>query len=110
MRIVDEEQFGPVLPILSYQDVEEAMTRANASTLGLGGSVWTDDWQKGAIIAQRLESGTAWVNRAFTTHPYAPFGGVKNSGIGREGGIWGFAGATNLQTLSIEKQGDLAKE
>jgi acyl-CoA reductase-like NAD-dependent aldehyde dehydrogenase len=103
VRLVDEEQFGPVLPILVYHDIEEAVTRANATSLGLGASVWTSDWQKGAAIAQRLDSGTAWVNRVFTTHPYAPFGGVKNSGLGREGGIWGFAGATGLQTLSIEK-------
>ncbi len=103
VRLVDEEQFGPVLPIISYSDLDEVIARANATSLGLGASVWTSDWQKGALIAQRLESGTAWVNRAFTTHPYAPFGGVKNSGIGREGGIWGFAGVSELQTLSIEK-------
>jgi acyl-CoA reductase-like NAD-dependent aldehyde dehydrogenase len=102
-RLVDEEQFGPVLPIIAYHDVEEVIARANATPMGLGASVWTSDWHKGAAIAQRLESGTAWVNRVFTTHPHAPFGGVKDSGLGREGGVWGFAGATALQTLSISK-------
>jgi acyl-CoA reductase-like NAD-dependent aldehyde dehydrogenase len=103
VRLVDEEQFGPVLPILSYQDLDEVIQRANATPMGLGASVWTSDWHQGAIIAQRLESGTAWVNRAFVTHPHAPFGGVKASGVGREGGVWGFAGATQVQTLSIAK-------
>ena len=73
--------------------------------MGLGASVWTSDWQKGVLPSpQRLESGTAWVNRVFTTHPHAPFGGVKDSGVGREGGVWGFAGASELQTLSIAKK------
>lgn len=106
VRLVDEEQFGPVLPIIAYRDVEDAITRANATPFGLGASVWTSDWHKGAAIAQRLESGTAWVNQVFTTHPHAPFGGVKDSGVGREGGVWGFAGATELQTLSIAKKKD----
>jgi acyl-CoA reductase-like NAD-dependent aldehyde dehydrogenase len=106
VRLVDEEQFGPVLPIIAYRDVEDVIARANATSFGLGASVWTSDWHKGAAIAQRLESGTAWVNQVFTTHPHAPFGGVKNSGVGREGGVWGFAGATELQTLSIAKKTD----
>ena len=104
VRLVDEEQFGPVLPIIAFSNIEDAITRANATRLGLGASVWTSDWQQGAAIAERLESGTAWVNRVFTTHPHAPFGGVKDSGVGREGGVWGFAGATELQTLSIAKR------
>lgn len=103
VRLVDEEQFGPVLPIIPYRDVEDAIARANGTSLGLGASVWTGDWHKGVAVAQRLESGTAWVNQVFTTHPHAPFGGVKNSGVGREGGVWGYAGATELQTLSISK-------
>lgn len=104
VRLVDEEQFGPVLPIISFKTLDEAIARANATPLGLGASVWTGDWHKGAAIAQRLESGTAWVNRVFTTHPHAPFGGVKDSGQGREGGVWGYVGATEVQTLSIAKR------
>lgn len=103
VRLVDEEQFGPVLPIIAYTNIEDAIARANATPYGLGASIWTSDWHKGAAIAERLESGTAWVNRVFTTHPHAPFGGVKDSGVGREGGVWGFADATELQTLSISK-------
>ncbi|MBS0351029.1 MAG: aldehyde dehydrogenase family protein [Proteobacteria bacterium] len=103
-RIVDEEQFGPVLPIISYSDVEKVVALANNSKWGLGASVWTSDWRKGTALAQRLESGTAWVNQVFSTHPHAPFGGVKESGVGREGGIWGFAGQSELQTLSVAKK------
>jgi acyl-CoA reductase-like NAD-dependent aldehyde dehydrogenase len=103
-RIVDEEQFGPVLPIISYNDIEKVVARANDSRWGLGASVWTNDWRKGVAFAQRLESGTAWVNQVFSTHPHAPFGGVKESGVGREGGIWGFTGSSELQTLSVAKK------
>ncbi len=103
-RIVDEEQFGPVLPIIAYRDIDEVIARANQGRWGLGASVWTSDWQKGVSFAQRLESGTAWVNQVFTTHPHAPFGGVKESGVGREGGIWGFTESSELQTLSVAKK------
>ena len=103
VRLVDEEQFGPVLPVISFTDVNEVIERANRTSLGLGASVWSGDWQKAAGIARQLESGVAWVNRVFETHPHAPFGGVKNSGIGREGGVWGLAGLTELQTVSIAK-------
>lgn len=103
VRLVDEEQFGPVLPIIAYRDVEDAIVRANATPMGLGASVWAGNWEKGVSIAQRLESGTVWVNRVFTTHPNAPFGGVKHSGLGRQGGVWGFADVCDLQTLSVAK-------
>jgi acyl-CoA reductase-like NAD-dependent aldehyde dehydrogenase len=103
VRLVDEEQFGPVLPVITYTDIDDAIERANNTQMGLGASVWSSDWHKAAEIASKLESGTAWVNRAFKTHKYAPFGGVKQSGIGREGGLWGLSGLTELQTISIAK-------
>lgn len=102
-QLVDEEQFGPVLPVLSFTDINDAIARANRTPLGLGASVWSADWQQAATIARQLESGTVWVNRVFTTHPHAPFGGMKHSGIGREGGIWGLTNYTELQTVSIGK-------
>jgi len=61
MRIVDEEQFGPVLPIIRYSDVEEAIELANRSSMGLGGSVWSADTDTAAALAMRLESGSAWI-------------------------------------------------
>ena len=82
MRVVKEEQFGPVIPIVKYRTVDEAIERANSLDVGLGGSVWGDDPQEAARHASRLECGTAWVNQHGTLHPMAPFGGVKCSGIG----------------------------
>lgn len=84
-RIVDEEPFGPILPILVYDDVDEAVRRANATRFGLGASVWTSRPARGAEIAARLESGIAWVNHHVGTTRDMPFGGVKESGIGRQG-------------------------
>ncbi|MDO5632039.1 MAG: aldehyde dehydrogenase family protein [Paracoccus sp. (in: a-proteobacteria)] len=82
-RLVAEEQFGPILPVVRYTDPEDALTRANASPWGLGGSVWGDrDTARG--IALRMESGTAWVNKHLDFGPHAPFGGAKQSGIGVE--------------------------
>jgi acyl-CoA reductase-like NAD-dependent aldehyde dehydrogenase len=103
MRLVDEEQFGPVLPVLPYHDVEEALARANATHFGLSGSVWSSDPQRAAEIAGRLECGTAWVNQHLAIVPFAPFGGMKWSGIGVENGHWGLLGFTEIQTLSVKK-------
>eukprot|EP01065_Artemidia_motanka_P048149 TRINITY_DN7706_c0_g1_i1.p1 TRINITY_DN7706_c0_g1~~TRINITY_DN7706_c0_g1_i1.p1 ORF type:complete len:549 (+),score=161.83 TRINITY_DN7706_c0_g1_i1:150-1649(+) len=83
-RVVDEEQFGPVLPILPFDDDEQAVRLANASPHGLGGSVWTADLDVGARMAGQLRCGTAWVNTHLQIVPGTPFGGFKQSGIGRE--------------------------
>lgn len=99
MRIVDEEQFGPVLPIIRYTDVDEALAMANASSMGLGGSVWSKDADVAAGLALRLESGSAWVNSHGGLNPNAPFGGVKQSGIGTEFGVDGLKEFTTIQTL-----------
>jgi acyl-CoA reductase-like NAD-dependent aldehyde dehydrogenase len=103
MRIVDEEQFGPALPVLTYRDVEDAVERANATTFGLSGSVWSSDPQRAAEVAARLECGTAWVNQHLDILPTTPFGGAKWSGIGVENGPWGLLGFTEIQTLNIAK-------
>jgi len=102
-RLVDEEQFGPALPIIPVKNVDEAMQRANATHFGLGGSVWTNDEERGISLASQLECGTGWVNQHGGLSPYAPFGGSKWSGIGYENGRWGLAGFTELQTLAIAK-------
>jgi len=99
VRLVDEEQFGPVLPIIRYTDVNDAMRRANDNPLGLGGSVWSGDPAKAKQLAQRLECGTAWVNKHGGIQPNAPFGGVKQSGIGVEFSTEGLKEYTVSQTV-----------
>ena len=86
VRIVDEEQFGPVMPLIKYSDVDDALFRANDTDFGLGGSVWTNDLAKGAAIAAKIQSGVRGVNAHPGGGPGTPFGGVKQSGIGVEGG------------------------
>lgn len=101
MRVVREEQFGPVIPVVRYRTVEEALEKANALDVGLGGSVWGDDKEEASRLAQRLECGTAWVNQHGTLNPLAPFGGVKHSGIGVEFGLEGLKEYTTLQTVNV---------
>jgi acyl-CoA reductase-like NAD-dependent aldehyde dehydrogenase len=103
MRVVKEEQFGPVIPILRYGSIEEAIRRANALDVGLGGSVWGNDANEAARYASRLECGTAWVNQHGTLHPLAPFGGVKCSGIGVEFNVDGLKEYTTVQVLNVAR-------
>ncbi|MGC2855807.1 aldehyde dehydrogenase family protein [Novispirillum sp. DQ9] len=97
--LVDEEQFGPVLPIIRYTDVDAVIDKANDNPLGLGGSVWSRDLDKARALAARLECGTAWVNKHGAIQPNAPFGGVKGSGLGVEFGEEGLAEYTTIQTI-----------
>jgi acyl-CoA reductase-like NAD-dependent aldehyde dehydrogenase len=99
MRIVDEEQFGPVLPIIRYTDVEDALKSANALSVGLGASVWSKDLEAAKKLALRMESGSVWINSHGGLNPNAPFGGVKQSGIGTEFGVDGLKEFTCIQTL-----------
>ena len=99
MRIVDEEQFGPALPIIRYSDVEDALAQANATSYALGGSVWSSDPDRAWELASRLECGTAWVNRHGDIRPDVPFGGIKSSGIGVEFGRHGLEEYTTIQVL-----------
>ena len=101
IRLVDEEQFGPVLPVIKYSDVDDAVRRANSSPHGLGGSIWSNDLKKAADLASRLECGTAWVNEHGAIQPDAPFGGIKESGIGVEFGRYGLEAYTSIQTLKV---------
>lgn len=99
VRLVDEEQFGPVLPIIRYSDVDAIVARANDNPNGLGGSVWSSNPQRARQLAMRLECGTAWVNKHGGIQPNAPFGGVKQSGIGVEFGAEGLKEYTTVQTV-----------
>ncbi|NUR85319.1 MAG: aldehyde dehydrogenase family protein [Nonomuraea sp.] len=98
-RIVDEEQFGPALPVVSYRDLDEAVERANGTPFGLSGSVWGADADRAAEVAGRLECGTAWVNTHLALSPAQPFGGFKWSGVGVENGTWGLLGFTEIQVI-----------
>lgn len=100
-RLVHEEQFGPVLPILPFRDLDEAIARANATHFGLGGSVWTRDAARGAEVAARVECGTGWVNHHGGVLPTVPFGGWKWSGIGYENGRPGLEAFTELQVIHV---------
>ena len=102
MRVVKEEVFGPVLTITPYDDEDEALRWANDSEYGLGGSVWSGDPQRAAIVAARLDSGGAWVNQHPAMGPEIPFGGVKGSGIGVELGRLGLEEYTSIQILNVK--------
>ena len=103
-RIVQEEQFGPVLPLLKFDDFEDVVARANATDYGLGGSVWGSDEDKAFELAQRIASGTVWVNETQHLSPMAAFGGMKQSGVGVEGGVEGLLEYTNAQTIVRKKR------
>lgn len=101
MRILDEETFGPVAPILRFREEEEAVTAANATPFGLAAYLWTRDLGRAFRVAEALEYGIVGVNDGLPSTPHAPFGGVKDSGIGREGGKWGLDEYLDVKYVSI---------
>jgi len=102
-RIVDEEQFGPVLPLVKFDDIEDVIARANASEYGLGGSVWSKDIGRAADIAARIESGQVWVNQHIAIGPHIPMAGFKNSGLGVEQSVEGLSEYTQTQVVNIKR-------
>jgi acyl-CoA reductase-like NAD-dependent aldehyde dehydrogenase len=102
-RLVDEEQFGPVLPVIRYTDVDDAVARANASPYGLGGSVWSSSTERAVGVASRLECGTAWINKHCELAPNIPFGGAKSSGMGVELGEHALEEFTQVQVVNVAK-------
>ncbi|MGP6174273.1 aldehyde dehydrogenase [Corynebacterium sp. A21] len=98
--IAREEIFGPVLSVIPYNDEDQAIQIANDSEFGLGGTIWTSDPARGAALARRVETGTIGVNR-YIPDPAAPFGGVKNSGLGRELGPEGLTSYQQTQTIYL---------
>jgi acyl-CoA reductase-like NAD-dependent aldehyde dehydrogenase len=105
LRVVAEEQFGPVLPVLPFDRVEDAVRLANATRFGLGGSVWGADEERARAIALELECGTVWVNTHVTVHPEQPFGGWKDSGAGLENGPWGLDEFTRVRAVHAGRAG-----
>ncbi len=102
-RLVDEEQFGPVLPIIKYHDLEEAIASANRLEAGLGASVWSSDVDAAQRVASRIQAGTVWINQHGMIHPMVPFGGIKGSGYGVEFGVEGLKAMTRPQVISVKK-------
>lgn len=100
MRVVHDEQFGPVLPIVSVGSVDEAVERANGTTFGLGSSVWSRDLDAARAVARRIEAGTTWINTHRAKHsPMQPLSGWKWSGLGIEGGVHGLLDSTAAQVV-----------
>ncbi|MFD4779272.1 aldehyde dehydrogenase family protein, partial [Streptomyces sp. NPDC058427] len=99
--VVTEEQFGPVLPVLPYGSLDEAVEAANSTGFGLGGSVWGADLDRAEAVADRLECGTAWINHHAELSLAQPFAGTKDSGVGVAGGPWGLYG--NLRPFVVHR-------
>lgn len=101
MRVVAEESFCPVAPIITVKDEEEAIKVANDSEFGLGVSVWTRDLERGMRVARRIEAGTLFVNAITKSDPRMPFGGIKKSGLGRELSKFGIREFVNVKALNV---------
>jgi acyl-CoA reductase-like NAD-dependent aldehyde dehydrogenase len=102
-KLVDEEQFGPVMPVIKYSDPADAVRRANDSVYGLGGSIWAKDSERAWDLAAGMESGSVWVNKHADLAPHLPFGGSKLSGVGVELGEEGLKEFTQVQVLNMAR-------
>ena len=102
-RLVREEQFGPVLPVLKYSDVSDAIARVNNTEYGLGSSVWSANAERAFEVAQQIESGTVWVNKHLDVSPETPFGGAKQSGFGCEMGQEGLEQFTQTRIINVAR-------
>jgi aldehyde dehydrogenase (NAD+) len=110
MRIAQEEIFGPVLSIIKYKTIDEAIAMANDSIYGLGAGVWSRDKEKAMDVAKRLRAGTVWINEWHLISEKAPFGGYKQSGVGREFGIDGLKEYTETKHLHVDEVGSREKK
>lgn len=102
-KIVDEEQFGPILPVIRFDNIDDVVARANDSDYGLGGSVHSADVDKATEIAGRIESGSVWVNQQLNIGPHIPMAGFKGSGLGVEQSIEGLAEYTQMQVINVAR-------
>ncbi|KAB2579180.1 putative betaine aldehyde dehydrogenase protein [Lasiodiplodia theobromae] len=103
-KIVTEEPFGPIVPLLKWSDESEVVHRANDTKMGLGASVWSNDLAQAERIARQLDAGSVWINTHLELDPNAPFGGHKESGVGYEWGLGGMKAYCNVQTLFLKKK------
>ncbi len=100
VRLVDEEQFGPALPIVRYRRLEDAIAWANETDYGLSASVWGSDRAQLNAVAQQLEAGTVFINKHAEVAPNIPFGGIKGSGLGVEFGLEGLEEYTTIKIIN----------
>lgn len=100
-RIIQEEQFGPILPLVRFSDVEDALTKANNTDMGLAGTVWSADTDAAMRIAERMDTGNIWINEGLALSPFAAFGGRKQSGMGVENGIEGLMAYAEPKTFLV---------
>ncbi len=103
VRLVDEEQFGPVLPIITYDSLEDVIGRVNAGHFGLDASIWGVDGDRVLAVARQIEAGTVWMNTHGARTVDQPTGGLKWSGLGVENGRWGYEELTDLQVLYLAR-------
>ena len=104
-RVVVEEAFGPVLPLLKFDNVDDVIMRANDSEYGLAGAVWSADIAAATAIAHRLDTGTVWINQNLQSTPFTPLAGAKQSGFGQENGVPGLLEFTRPKAIFIPKAG-----
>jgi acyl-CoA reductase-like NAD-dependent aldehyde dehydrogenase len=100
-RLVQEEQFGPILPVVAYDSLDEAIEMANSTEFGLGGSVWTSNPERGMSVAARMEAGEVWVNQHFSVAFDVAFTGAKQSGYGLQLGVEGLEDVTQTRVVSV---------
>ncbi len=104
-RVVTEEAFGPVLPLLKFSDIDDVVRRANDTEYGLAGAVWSADVEQATAIAHRLDTGTVWINQNLQSTPFTPLAGAKQSGFGQENGLPGLLEFTRPKAIYIPKAG-----
>jgi acyl-CoA reductase-like NAD-dependent aldehyde dehydrogenase len=103
MKIAQEEIFGPVLCVIRYKNIDDAIRMANDSIYGLGGAVWSRDKAKALEVAKQMRTGTVWINDYHLLSVAAPFGGYKQSGIGREFGLEGILEYTEVKHVHVDQ-------
>ena len=101
---MDEEQFRPILPVIPFSDVDDVISRANNTEYGLGGSVWSQNEEPGLEIADRIESGSVWVNQHLNIGPHIPMAGFKGSGVGVEQSVEGLEEYTQAQVVNVARK------
>ena len=102
-RVVVEEAFGPILPLLKFDDLDEVIERANNTIYGLAGAVWSSDIAKAREVASELETGTVWINQNLESTPLTPLAGAKQSGFGVENGVYGLREFTQPKAIYVPK-------